>query len=320
MTNIPYPVPKQEYKVMVQCCTYNQSQYIEDTLKGFAIQQTDFPFVCCVFDDASTDGEQEVLKRWIDNHCNPNDVEVYDHPLAIILIASEKSNPYCIYAMHLQKVNTWGKPEKQEMISHWEKRCEYIAICEGDDYWIDPLKLQKQYDLLESDTTISLCHHDFYVMIDGELNRRKINIPNRQDIYSVARYNYPQTLSMFYRNIREPLIPEEFMKNRKVYQFFWNIRLAEYGDVYYLNEPMGVYRQQAGSVFFSKNRYEQFKMAISNIDNMIDWFTNWHPNKKVVRQLKARGREESFMSLLAQTRRFCLRKSLCTFFKLIKYL
>lgn len=135
---------------MVQCCTYNQSQYIEDALKGFAMQQTNFPFICCVFDDASTDGEQEVLKSWINSHCNLEHVEVYDHPLTMIHMAPDKENSNCFYAIHLQKVNTWGNPEKREMIAYWEKQCEYIALCEGDDYWIDPMKLQKQVDFLEN--------------------------------------------------------------------------------------------------------------------------------------------------------------------------
>ncbi len=143
---------------MVQCITYNHSQFIEDTLNGFAIQQTNFPFVCCVYDDASTDGEQEVLKRWVDNHCNAEEVETYDHPLAIILMAADKNNPNCIYAIHLQKVNTWGKPEKREMMAHWENQCEYIALCEGDDYWIEPLKLQKQVDVMEANPNVSLCY------------------------------------------------------------------------------------------------------------------------------------------------------------------
>ena len=59
--NIQYPAPKLKYKVLVRCNTYNQCKYIEETLRGFAMQQTNFPFICCVFDDASTDGEQEVL-------------------------------------------------------------------------------------------------------------------------------------------------------------------------------------------------------------------------------------------------------------------
>ena len=61
MGNINYPAPKQEYKVLVRCFTFNHSKYIEDTLNSFAMQQTNFPFVCLVIDDASTDGEQEVI-------------------------------------------------------------------------------------------------------------------------------------------------------------------------------------------------------------------------------------------------------------------
>ena len=151
--------PKEgEYKVEVQCITYNHSQYIEDTLKGFAMQQTNFPFICCIFDDASTDGEQDVLKRWVENHCNAEDVEKYDHPLAVILKSPDKNNPNCIYVIHLQKVNTWGKPEKREMMAYWEKQCKYIALCEGDDYWIDPFKLQKQVNIMDEEPQISLCY------------------------------------------------------------------------------------------------------------------------------------------------------------------
>lgn len=146
------------FKVVVQCITYNHSQYIEDALKGVAMQRTNFPFICCVYDDASTDGEQEILKRWIDNHCKPEDIEVYDHPLTIILMAPDKDNPNCNYAIHLQKVNTWGKPEKRRMLEYWEAKCEYVALCEGDDYWIDPLKIQNQVNVMDSDISIGLCY------------------------------------------------------------------------------------------------------------------------------------------------------------------
>ena len=62
--NTNYPTPKQEYKVLVRCFTFNQSKYIEETLNGFAMQQTNFPFVCLVVDDASTDGTSDALKKF----------------------------------------------------------------------------------------------------------------------------------------------------------------------------------------------------------------------------------------------------------------
>ena len=155
-------------KVVILSITYNQSQYIEDTLNGFVTQQTDFPFICCVFDDASTDGEQDVLKQWIDNHCNSEKVEIYNHPLAIILMAPDKNNSNCIYAIHLHKVNLFGKPEKQELINYWKQFGEYIAICEGDDYWIDSLKLQKQVDFLDKNIDYGLVRTNINQYIQKE--------------------------------------------------------------------------------------------------------------------------------------------------------
>ncbi len=62
-----------KYLVWVSCMTYNQAQYIEDALTGFAMQQTNFPFVCTIIDDASSDGEQEVISRFINEHFDLED-------------------------------------------------------------------------------------------------------------------------------------------------------------------------------------------------------------------------------------------------------
>ena len=170
-----------KHKVVVLTITYNHSKYIEDTLKGFAMQQTEFPFLCCVFDDASTDGEQEVLKKWIENHCNSNEIEVYDHPLTIILKAPDKNNPNCIYVIHLQKVNTWGKPEKRDLIDYWKQFGEYIALCEGDDYWIDPLKLQKQVDFMDANPKCSMSFHKVKVDAESHEDYRKSLYDNLEE-------------------------------------------------------------------------------------------------------------------------------------------
>ena len=64
-----------KYKVLVRCYTYNHSNYIEDALNGFSVQKTNFPFVCLVVDDHSTDGEQSVLNRWMNNNCSMDKAE-----------------------------------------------------------------------------------------------------------------------------------------------------------------------------------------------------------------------------------------------------
>ena len=153
-------IPKSHYKVLIRCNTYNQSKYIEDALNGFVIQYTDFPFLVYVIDDASTDGEQGVLRRWIDNHCNQDDINFYDTDLAHVIMAKDMDNNNCIYAIHLLKKNLYGTQKKQEIHKLWREQCEYEALCEGDDYWIDTYKLQKQVNYLLSNSNKSLVFTD----------------------------------------------------------------------------------------------------------------------------------------------------------------
>ena len=256
MENMQYPAPKQEYKVMVQCCTYNQSQYIEDALKGFAMQQTNFPFICCVFDDASTDGEQEVLKSWINSHCDLEHVEVYDHPLTMIHMAPDKNNSNCIYAIHLQKVNTWGNPEKREMIAYWEKQCEYIAICEGDDYWTDPLKLQKQVDFLDVNPEYSFTAHRCMVF-DETLNKwseyNDVSDYKKKSDGIVIDFKYNKyithTATLLFRieALSEYL---KFVNNGGPgYDFILIYFLKKAGKGFCFNHKMSVYRLNVGGVY-----------------------------------------------------------------------
>ena len=264
-----YPAPKQEYKVMVQCCTYNQSQYIEDALKGFAMQQTNFPFICCVFDDASTDGEQEVLKSWINSHCDLEHVEVYDHPLTMLHMAPDKNNSNCIYAIHLQKVNTWENPEKREMIAYWEKQCEYIAICEGDDYWTDPLKLQKQVNFLDENPEYGLVYTKAKVF--NQNNNKLEDYTIGQDANSfddLIKLNCIGTLTACFRKelykkyYREITIdPSWKMGDYPIWLF-----ISLNSKIKFLNEITAVYRKQEQSA----SNYNNIKGQLSFIESISD--------------------------------------------------
>lgn len=261
--------PIGNYKVMVQCITYNQSKYIEDTLKGFAMQQTNFPFVCCIYDDASTDGEQEVLKRWIENHCNSESVESYDHPLTIILMASDKDNPNCIYAIHLQKVNTWGKPEKQEMMSHWEKRCEYIALCEGDDYWIDPLKLQKQVDFLDENPGYVMVYTNAKKYYQREDRLVEWNYGQQDNSYeSLLLHNPVPTLTALYKQVavadyHNIIRPQERSWLLGDYPIW--LWLSLQGKIKFLPENSGIYRVLNESASHFKDYEPAKRFMLSSI-------------------------------------------------------
>lgn len=157
-----YPSPEQDYTVLVRCFTFNQSKYIEDALNGFVMQQTTFPFVCLVVDDASTDGELEVIKSWMERECDMAEAKHIDIPTVGIIIVPHKTNRNCTMAVYLLKENLFRQKEKKmEHVIPWREHCRYEALCEGDDCWNNPLKLQKQVEYMDGHPNCVLVHTDF---------------------------------------------------------------------------------------------------------------------------------------------------------------
>lgn len=137
-----------QFTLSVHCTTYNHANYIRETLNGFMIQKTSFPFVCVIVDDASTDGEQEVIKNHLCEHfdlkkeSNSYCEETEDY---IMMFARHKNNQNCFFAVYLLKYNYYQrKKSKMPFFSFWNEMSEYCAICEGDDYWTASCKLEKQ--------------------------------------------------------------------------------------------------------------------------------------------------------------------------------
>lgn len=126
---------KQELMVTIRCLAYNHEPYIRRCLEGFVMQKTNFSFKAIVHDDASTDGTASIIREY---------AEKYPDIIKPIL---ENENQYSKHDGSLTKI----------MNEHMHGK--YIAICEGDDYWIDPMKLQKQVDFLEAnpECSISFC-------------------------------------------------------------------------------------------------------------------------------------------------------------------
>lgn len=123
----------QEVKVSIICNVYNHGQYLRDALEGFVNQKTDFLFEILVHDDASTDNSPEIIREYEEKHPD----------LIKPIYQTENQYSKCMWpTIYYQTPRAKGK---------------YIATCEGDDYWIDPLKLQKQYDFMESHPEYTMC-------------------------------------------------------------------------------------------------------------------------------------------------------------------
>ncbi len=156
------------FKVSVWCNTYNQAFYIKDTMDGFCMQQTSFPFVCLIMDDASTDGEPEVIKQYLNDHFDTEwTKETDDYHLTL---ARHQENKNCFFAVYLLKYNHYSiKKPRLKYYREVTDEIDYVALCEGDDYWTDAHKLQKQADALDANPQATLVYTNFQA-IDGEGN------------------------------------------------------------------------------------------------------------------------------------------------------
>lgn len=122
--------------VAIHCFVYNQEPYLRDCFEGFVMQQTNFPFVAIVHDDASTDGSAAIIREY---------EEKYPHIFKPIY---ETENQYSKRDGSLDRIMNAAIEATG---------AKYVAMCEGDDYWIDPLKLQKQVAMLENNSDVSIC-------------------------------------------------------------------------------------------------------------------------------------------------------------------
>lgn len=161
-------VENNNVQVCVECMTFNQATYIKDTLDGFCMQQTSFPYVCIVMDDASTDGEQEVITKYLHDNFNLNDgaiVRTDETDDYVMTFAQHRNNLNCFFAVFFLKYNHYSKGiRKESYYAEWRNASKYLAMCEGDDYWTLPTKLQVQYDYLESHPNVVLSCHRYSVL------------------------------------------------------------------------------------------------------------------------------------------------------------
>lgn len=224
--------------VAIRCIAYNHEKYIAQALDGFVMQKTDFPFVVIVHDDASTDMTANIIREYAEKYPE------------IIKPIFETENQYRKSGNPLGKIMTKAIDETG---------AKYVAYCEGDDYWINPLKLQKQVDFLESHPDYSMCFHnaivhhengekedyEFYPIEDREYSRREVvehwavptaSIIHRADIYHTEYYNR-------YKNSRKLIFGDNPL-----------IRCCGmYGKLYGFKECMSIYRRQPGGFMANIN-------------------------------------------------------------------
>ncbi|MCC5895591.1 MAG: glycosyltransferase [Alkalibacterium sp.] len=211
-------------KVSISVTTYNQAKYIEQTLESLLMQKTDFKFEILINDDASTDASPDIIKRY------------------------EETYPDIIKPIY-QTVNqyTQGK-EVHYTFNYTRAKGKYIAYCDGDDYWTDPLKLQKQFNFMESHADVSACVH-----AGKAVNEKGTRIlwTQRAD-YENSYLNTAKVISsqgMFASN--SLFMRNYFSEEYKVPDWFHEAKITDYplylilstkGDLYYMDDIMCSFR------------------------------------------------------------------------------
>ena len=229
----------QDIKVTIRCITYNQKDYIRQCLDGFVMQRTNFRFEAIVHDDASTDGTAEIVREYAEKYPD------------IIKPIFETENQYSKHDGSLGRImnaNTRGK---------------YVAICEGDDYWTDPLKLQKQADFLDANPQCSLTYHACKNVFSTPC---KVNILCGESVKESYSYIdilsfYPfQTATVMYR--KEILNSDLYKKAQAIGcpagdQILF-LTASRLGTIEGVNEKMSVYRRHEGGI--SQHMYDADKL------------------------------------------------------------
>lgn len=216
--------------VSIHCITYNQKDYIRQCLDGFVMQKTNFKFVAYVGDDCSTDGTTEIVREY------------------------EQKYPYIIKGIYHSE-NTGGEQNYFDVANMCKTK--YVAICEGDDYWTDPYKLQKQVDFLESHPDCSICFHPVNVIYDGfDFEKQDEIYPNQEmenkgfTFENLLNINFIQTNSVMYRwRFNDLNIQEYFPENILPGDWYLHLLHAKVGKIGYLPEVMSVYRRNPNGIW-----------------------------------------------------------------------
>ena len=239
---------KQNPKVSVCMITYGHEKYIREAIEGVLMQECDFEVELILANDCSPDKTDEVIEDILKNHPKASWIKYLKHDKNIGMM------PNFLFALNHCKG-------------------DFIALCEGDDYWTDPLKLQKQINVLKVSPDCVLCFHKVDILkTNGEIVDDFITkVPeNYETIETLARLgNYIHTPSVVFRNVIKEF-PSDFEQS-PIGDYFLYMMLAEHGKLKYLNDKMAVYREGIGIWSTKSDYFRNFNTALLHTC-LIDYF------------------------------------------------
>jgi len=233
--------------VSVSVITYNHESYIRQCLDSILKQKTDFPFEILIGEDGSVDGTREICQEYTKRY-----------PQKIRLLLRKRKDAKILF----------GKPIGQNNFKANLSAAQgkYVAICEGDDYWTDSLKLQKQIDFLETYPDVIGCFHDVF-SDDGKDNLKRIRqlslkkrFYNEEESITKLQASYGTCSLVFRASVLKKKWPKWFFN--RTCDLFLTYLLARNGKLAYLPEVMAAYRIHDGGIWQGRKNIWRIKDLI----------------------------------------------------------
>ena len=229
------PVNKFLPFISVSVAAYQHENYIRKCLDGILMQQTDYPFEIIIGEDESKDKTRSICIEYANKF--PDKIRLFLRDRKISHLFDDEGN----LIKRLNGVFGFGR---------MSARGKYMAVCEGDDYWTDPLKLQKQVDFLEKNKNYAFTFHAVEVKneVPNLIYSYPIPVKSTLNFNDILKKHYIPTCSLVFKRECFPNPTPFFFYNCLMGDVPFELLLASNGRVYFFKEKMGVYRKNVMSI------------------------------------------------------------------------
>ena len=276
------------------CLTYNQEKYISQTLESLLMQRTSFPYEIIVHDDASTDRTRKIIEDYASQF-----------PLIIKPIFQEE-NKYSVYGINFQFDYVFSKAKGK-----------YIALCAGDDFWIDPLKLQKQVDFLEMNSDFGLVHTQ---AARFRVSKRRFEGTHGYEVKDFEGLLTENTIATLTVCFRTSLLWQYIKEVNPQAQTKWTAEdfpmwlwFIKHSKIKYLEQITCIYRVLDKSISHHKDDLKRLQFT-EGVYFIVDHYLNKYPGVKDEEKIRARYYSNMISMYFLNRRWDGIRKSMKIFY------